>query len=170
MTTTVMTIITTIIHTPLQIQTKKYFASPIQVKIDTMNIKISLILLIAAALSAALVCGCTTASQPASPEQSGDIVNVLEVTASDPVWHTNPDGSCYYVSQIDVLNVGENAAKNVMIRCHLKDDTGNIVNTNSQYYEVIDAGDHKGFTVTIDGDCGGKGKFTIVAVATQEKQ
>lgn len=169
MTTTVMTIITTIIHTPLQIQTKKYFASPIQVKIDTMNIKISLILLIATALSAALVCGCTT-SQPASPEQSGDIVNVLEVTASDPVWHTNPDGSCYYVSQIDVLNVGENAAKNVMIRCHLKDDTGNIVNTNSQYYEVIDAGDHKGFTVTIDGDCGGKGKFTIVAVATQEKQ
>lgn len=164
-----MAIITTIIHTPLQIQTKKYFASPIQVKIDTMNIKISLILLIAAALSAALVCGCTT-SQPASPEQSGDIVNVLEVTASDPVWHTNPDGSCYYVSQIDVLNVGENAAKNVMIRCHLKDDTGNIVNTNSQYYEVIDAGDHKGFTVTIDGDCGGKGKFTIVAVATQEKQ
>ncbi len=136
-----------------------------------MNTKISLILLIAAALSAALICGCTsTTSQPASPEQSDDVVNVLEVTSSEPVWQTRPDGSCYYTSQIDVKNVGKNDAKDVMIRCNLMDEAGNIVNTNSQYYEVIDAGDHKGFTVTIDGDCGGKGKFTIVAVATQEKQ
>ena len=120
-----------------------------------MNTKISLILLIAAALSAALVCGCTTASQPASPEQSGDIVNVLEVTASDPVWHTNPDGSCYYVSQIDVKNIGKYDAEDVMVRCYLKDESGNTVGSDSKYFEENEKGDHKGFTAKIDGDCGG---------------
>lgn len=131
--------------------------------------KISLILLIAAALSAALVCGCTTTSQPAA-SSSGDFVNVLEVTASEPVWHTNPDGSCYYVSQIDVKNIGKYDAEDVMVRCYLKDEAGNTVGSDSRYFEEIDKGDHKGFTAKIDGDCGGKGKYTTVAVATHEKQ
>ncbi len=132
------------------------------------NLKISFALLLLTALSAALVCGCTNSQPAGTPAvSSGDFVNLLEVVASDPVWHTNPDNSCYYTSQIDVKNIGDKDAKNVMIRCHLKDQSGKTVGTKSQYYEVIDAGDHKVFSVSIDGDC--NGKYTIIAIATEER-
>ncbi|MBQ4414630.1 MAG: hypothetical protein II861_00820 [Methanomicrobium sp.] len=122
------------------------------------------------AVFAALVCGCTTSQSAGSSAGTSSGDYILDITSSDPVWHTNPDGSCYYVSQIDVKNIGVNPAKNVMVRCNLNDESGNTIGTDSRYFEVIDAGDHKGFTVTIDGDCGGKGKYTVVAVATHGKQ
>lgn len=132
--------------------------------------KNSLVLLILTVFAAALICGCTTSQPAGSSAASGDFVNVLDITSSNPEWHTSPDGSCYYVSQINVKNIGGSPAKNVMVRCYLKDESGSTIGSDSRYFEVIDAGDHKAFSVKIDGDCGGKGKYTIAAVATHEKQ
>lgn len=107
-------------------------------------------ILIAAAvmiLTALFFAGCTASQEDAL---SGN----FEHTASQPEKHFNPDGTCYYTSQVDVRNTGSDAAENVMVRCSLKDtDTGSISDTESRYFEIIDPGDHKILTVNLDGEC-----------------
>lgn len=93
--------------------------------------------------------GCTTTQSDESASQTSftKTVSLLEK-------HYKSDGSCYYTSTIDIKNTGKDDAKNVMVRCNLKEsDSGSIADTKSEFFEVIDAGDHKVFTVNLDGDC-----------------
>ncbi len=106
---------------------------------------------------AAAFSGCTD-SVKIDSSNSGTVSPSVEFeyTASDPVRHYTPEGGCYYVSDIDVKNKGSVAAENVMVRCSLKTTgSGSISDTKSEFFEVIDAGDHKGFTLKFDGGCDG---------------
>ncbi|MBN2735122.1 MAG: hypothetical protein JXQ82_09745 [Methanomicrobiaceae archaeon] len=99
-------------------------------------------------ISAILISGCTTTQSGQTGSRS------FEQTISLPEQHYRPDGSCYYTSLIDVKNSGQGPAMNVMIRCALKDPvTGDTVDSESRFFEVIDEGDHKAFTVSLDGEC-----------------
>ena len=114
-----------------------------------LNMKKTVIVSITILLIAVAFAGCT-AAQPQSDASAGSFTK----TASLPIKHFNPDGTCYYTTTVDVRNTDSAAAKNVMVRCSLKDSgTGNIADTKSQFFEVIDAGDHKAFTVNLDGEC-----------------
>lgn len=98
---------------------------------------------------AVLFAGCTTSA----PIEKSTTHNFGQ-TVSLPEQHYSPDGSCYYTSLIDITNTGFGPAQNVMLRCSLKDAaTGKVSDTESQFFEVIDEGDHKAFSVSLEGDC-----------------
>jgi hypothetical protein len=103
--------------------------------------------------------GCTdTGSQSSGGGAStGDYSEDLTYSiSSDPVLHYRSDGTCYYrVDTVDVINNGAANAENVMVRCKLVDpSTGTVSDTASKYFELIEAGDHQGFSVELDGECG----------------
>ena len=79
----------------------------------------------------------------------------LTYTATIPVQHFRSDGSCYRVSNVDIINSGKTLAENVVIRCNLVDSsTGAVSDTMSRVFEKIEPGDHQAFTVELDGECG----------------
>lgn len=118
-------------------------------------------LFIGFAMIALFLCaGCTDTGtlQPSGGGAStGDYSEGLTYSvSSDPVQHYRSDGTCYYrVETVDVINNGATDAENVMVRCNLVDpSTGAVSDTTSKYFELIEAGDHQGFSVELDGECG----------------
>ncbi|WOF16447.1 hypothetical protein F1737_06895 [Methanoplanus sp. FWC-SCC4] len=95
--------------------------------------------------------GCTTATE--SEKELSKITN-FEHTVSPPEKHYRADDTCYYESLVDIRNNAQKDEKNVIVRCNLINvKTGEISDTVTQYFEVINAGDHKAFTVKLNGDC-----------------
>ncbi|MBP2132180.1 hypothetical protein J2128_000101 [Methanomicrobium sp. W14] len=102
-------------------------------------------------LFAAFCAGCSSDS---TTEKSIS-THGFEKTASSLERHYTTDGSCYYVSQVEVKNAGTGNAKNVMVRCNLIDrNSGETADTDSHFFEVIDEGDYKLFTAKLNGECG----------------
>ncbi|EHQ34715.1 hypothetical protein [Methanoplanus limicola] len=98
--------------------------------------------------------GCTTGGT-GSEEDNGIYSRTFSSTVTLPQQHYRPDGTCYWVSDIMVTNNGLKDEKNVVVRCSLKEaDSGTVSDTETRYFELFPAGENKGFTVELDGDCG----------------
>ncbi|WP_157199011.1 hypothetical protein [Methanolacinia paynteri] len=122
--------------------------------------------LIAAAMLALLVsAGCTDSGSQSSGggSSSGNSDGLTYSLSSGPVQHYRSDGTCYYrVETVDVRNNGADDARNVVARCNLVDpSTNEVVDTYSKYFEVIEAGDHQGFSVSLNGECGTAYKLEV---------
>ena len=113
-----------------------------------MIFKIKPIVIALIIISSVCFAGCTTSQSVDSTTHD------FAQTVSIPEQHYSPDGSCYYTSLIDIKNTGKGPALNVMVRCSLKDaSTGEIADTESKFFEVIDEDDHKAFSVSLNGEC-----------------
>lgn len=96
--------------------------------------------------------GCTTGTD--SESESGIYSQSFSSTITLPQQHYRPDGTCYWVSDIMVTNNGLKDEKSVVVRCSLKEtDTGTVSDTETRYFELFPAGENKGFTVELNGDC-----------------
>lgn len=131
--------------------------------------KIHLIIMMLVIAAVILSAGCTGSQGTSGPSgdnddrKSDDYQERLSYSATNPVTHYRSDGSCYWVSDVDVRNDGDEDADNVMVRCNLVDTATNTVSdTKSRYFEVINAGDHAAFTVELDGNCGSNYNLEVI--------
>jgi len=125
-----------------------------------------LILTIIAVVFLTAVSGCTTETDSGD---NGIYSQSFSSTITLPQQHYRPDGTCYWVSDIMITNNGLNDEKNVVVRCSLKEaDTGTVSDTETKYFELFPAGENKGFTVELDGDCG-KNYGVGVDIKTEDK-
>ncbi|UUX91943.1 hypothetical protein [Methanoplanus endosymbiosus] len=111
--------------------------------------------------------GCTTGTE--NKNDDGMYSQTFSSTITLPEQHYRQDGTCYWVSDIMITNNGLKDEKNVVVRCSLKEaDTGTVSDTETKYYELFPAGENKGFTVELDGDCG-KNYGVGVNIKTEDK-
>ena len=113
--------------------------------------------------------GCTDLNSNPAQSEEGKVMSSdnysegLTYTATEPVQHYRSGGSCYRVADVNIMNKGATDAQNVVVRCNLIDpSTNSVSDTMSKYYEVIDSGDHKAFTVELDGTCGTTYELEVV--------